>query len=67
MTMSRLKLILLISICIGMVGCSFRRAPEPELKPVVKKKVSPPDSVKSTPPKSNQPNQKLWNQESHVK
>ena len=55
MTMSRLKLILLISICIGMVGCSFRRAPEPELKPVVKKKVSPPDSVKSTTSKSVQP------------
>ena len=53
--MIKIKSIFLFTICMGIIGCGLiRRVPEPEIKPVKEKNISPSedsDSLKSPPPK----------------
>jgi len=53
--MRKIKSIFLFTICMGIIGCGLiRRVPEPEIKPVQEKNISPSvdsDSLKSSPPK----------------
>ena len=53
--MRKIKSIFLFTICMGIIGCGLiRRVPEPEIKPVKEKNISPSedsDSLKSSPPK----------------